>query len=239
MQLQGVSSNVIYASDTLSTQVVLVAAKIGLALNGPQTASVGSPVGGYAPRVTNTGGPAAENVLMHFVVARNRGVGAGDATLQYFDGTTYQTIPLAVCPQGLCGTFGPQPGGFQIGPGFDQTMPLQATYAKSDMFTIAASVDGVITATQYASSSLQVMVEPGAAANIAANSSTSITGTAGTLAAPLPSVVVTDSLGNPVSGYPITFVAGANSGTLSGTSQVTDANGVATVGGWTLGTNTT
>jgi uncharacterized repeat protein (TIGR01451 family) len=59
------------------------------------------------------------------------------------------------------------------------------------------------------------------------------------LAAPLPSVVVTDSLGNPVSGYPITFVAGANSGTLSGTSQVTDANGVATLGGWTLGTNTT
>ncbi len=239
VQLQGVSSNVIYASDTLSTQVVLVAAKIGLALSGPQTASVGSAVGGYAPRVTNTGGPAAENVLMHFVVARNKGIGAGDTTLQYFDGTTYQSIPLAVCPQGLCGTFGPQPGGFPIGPGFDQTMPLQAIYAKSDVFTIAASVDGVITATQYASSSLQVTVEPGLATNIAPNSSTSITGTAGTLAAPLPSVVVTDSLGNPVAGYPITFVAGANSGTLSGAAQITNANGVATVGGWTLGTNTT
>ena len=238
VQLQGVSSGVIYASDTLSTQVVQSAARIGLALNGPQTASTGAPVTGYTARLTNTGGATSENVLVHFVVTRTGGISAGDLTIQYFNGTTYQTIPLVACAQGLCGTFGPQPGGFPVGVGYDQTTQLQTAYAKSGVFTITATVDGVTTSMQYASSSLQVTVGAGAAANIAANSSTTITGTAGTLATPAPSVIVTDSLGNPVAGYPITFVTGPNSGTLSGASQVTDANGVATVGGWTLGTGT-
>ncbi|MEP6511134.1 MAG: hypothetical protein ABJB02_06050, partial [Dokdonella sp.] len=68
-------------------------------------------------------------------------------------------------------------------------------------------------------------------------------GTAGAaLAPPLPSVIVTDANGNPVSGVVVTFAAAANSGTLSGAMQTTDANGIATLGGWMLdatpGTNT-
>jgi uncharacterized repeat protein (TIGR01451 family) len=236
-QLQGVSTHVIYASDTLSTQVVQSPAKLGLSLNGPQTASAGTAVDGYTARLTNTGGATAENVLVHFVVSRT-GIAAGDLTIQYFDGTSYQTIPLSTCAGGLCGTFGP-PSGFSVGLGYDQTTQLQTTYAKSGVYTITATVDGVTSGMQYTSSSLQVTVGAGAAASIAANSSTSITGTAGTPASPLPSVVIKDSLGNPVAGYSITFTAGANSGTLSGTTQVTDANGVATLGGWTLGTANT
>ncbi len=234
--LQGVSSGVTYASDMLSTQVVQSATKLGLSLAGPQTATAGAPTIGYSARLTNTGGAVPENVLVHFVASRNGGVSAGDVTIAYYNGSGYQAIPLTVCGANLCGTFGPQPAGFPIGAGYDQTTSLQVSYAKSGVFTVAATVDGVNTSSTYASASLQVTVGAGSAANIAANSPTSITGTAGTAASPLPSVVVTDAAGNPVSGYAITFVAGPNSGTVSGTSQVTNDAGVATLGGWTLGT---
>ena len=237
-QLQGVNTNVIYASGTLSTQVVQSAAQIGIALNGPQTTIAGAMTGGYATRLTNTGGATAENVLVHFFVSSSVAIGAGDLTLQYFDGSMYQPITLSSCAGGLCGTFGP-PAGFSVGVDYDQATTLQAIYAKSAVYTVMTTVDGMNTSMQYAASSLQVTVGPGAAASIAANSATSITGTAGTAATPLPSVIVKDSLGNPVPGYSVTFVAGGSSGTLSGATQVTDANGIATVGAWTLGTAAT
>ena len=123
-QLQGVNTNVIYASDTLSTQVVQSAAKIGIALNGPQTTTAGTVTGGYTARLTNTGGATAENVLVHFVVSSSVGIDAGDLTIQYFDGSVFQTISVSPCPGGLCGTFGP-PSGFLVGVGYDQTTTLQ------------------------------------------------------------------------------------------------------------------
>jgi hypothetical protein len=50
-----------------------------------------------------------------------------------------------------------------------------------------------------------------------------------------PSVIVRDAASNPVSGVAVTFTAGAGS-TISGPAAVTTAsNGIATVGGWTLG----
>ncbi|MFN9205215.1 MAG: beta strand repeat-containing protein [Gemmatimonas sp.] len=80
----------------------------------------------------------------------------------------------------------------------------------------------------------------GAAANLTAQTSTSL-GTivvASNQAAPtLPSVRVTDALGNPVAGVTVTFTLGNNaSGTITGGTQTTNANGVATLGSWTLPT---
>jgi hypothetical protein len=51
----------------------------------------------------------------------------------------------------------------------------------------------------------------------------------------LPAVRVTDSRGQPVAGYGVTFVVTRGGGTVSGASQTTDADGIARVGGWTLG----
>jgi adhesin/invasin len=48
-------------------------------------------------------------------------------------------------------------------------------------------------------------------------------------------VVVRDALGNPVSGITVTFAVTAGSGVLQGASQVTNANGTATVTSWTFG----
>lgn len=50
-----------------------------------------------------------------------------------------------------------------------------------------------------------------------------------------PSVVVTDSGGNPVPGVLVTFAITSGGGSLTGPSQMTDANGLAAVGSWTLG----
>jgi len=47
---------------------------------------------------------------------------------------------------------------------------------------------------------------------------------------------VTDQNGHPVAGVTVTFSVTAGRGTVTGATQVTDANGIATVGSWTLGT---
>ena len=50
-----------------------------------------------------------------------------------------------------------------------------------------------------------------------------------------PSVVVRDYNNNPVSGRQITFIASSGGGSITGGSQTTNAEGIATVGSWTLG----
>jgi uncharacterized repeat protein (TIGR01451 family) len=120
-------------------------------------------------------------------------------------------------------------------------LTFSVTYDGSTTAPSAAgsyAVVATITDPDYSgSSNATLQVNPyGAATNIAANSATTVNGLAGTAASPLPSVKVTDAFGNAVPGYSITFVAGANSGTLSGATPATDANGIATLGGWTLGT---
>jgi adhesin/invasin len=50
-----------------------------------------------------------------------------------------------------------------------------------------------------------------------------------------PAVVVRDAAGTPVAGLPVAFVVASGGGSVTGGDAVTDANGVATVGRWTLG----
>ncbi len=234
--VQGVSSGVVYAANTLSTQVVQSPANIGLALAGPQTAGVGAPTQGYGARLSDTGGATSENVLVDFAISRSGGIGVSDVTVQYdAGGGSYQPIPLSACGANLCGSFGPQPGGFPVGAGYDITTPLRISYARSGAFTVNANVDGVTSHASYASAALTVTVASGAAQSLTANGGASFTGTAGQpLAGALPSVKVTDAGGNPVTGVAVTFAAAANSGTLSGATQTTDGNGIATLGGWIL-----
>ena len=52
-----------------------------------------------------------------------------------------------------------------------------------------------------------------------------------------PSVRLTDGFGNPLSGVEVVFEVTAGAGSAFGRKPVTDANGVAEVGGWTLGDN--
>jgi len=77
---------------------------------------------------------------------------------------------------------------------------------------------------------------PSVATSIAANSSTSLTVIAGDGIAELPSVIVKDQRGAGMSGILVTFTVTSGGGTIVGSSVTTNASGVATVGGWTLGT---
>lgn len=75
--------------------------------------------------------------------------------------------------------------------------------------------------------------------SVAATSPTSIAGTSGQAVSSgqLPAVRVTTPLGNPVPGVTVTFSLGSgSSGSIGGTSQVTDSDGRASLGSWTLGT---
>ena len=60
-------------------------------------------------------------------------------------------------------------------------------------------------------------------------------GIAGQAVAQLPAVRVTDQRSQPLSGVPVTFAVASGGGTITGASAVTNADGIARVGSWTLG----
>jgi hypothetical protein len=67
------------------------------------------------------------------------------------------------------------------------------------------------------------------------NSGTNQSGFAGTAVTNLPSVVVHDATGNPMAGVNVAFSLTTGGGSITGATATTDASGVATLGGWTLG----
>jgi hypothetical protein len=76
---------------------------------------------------------------------------------------------------------------------------------------------------------------PSVATTLTASTSTSLSGTAGSVVATPPSVMVRDQSGNPMSGVPVGFNVGSGGGSITGAAAVTNSSGVATVGSWTLG----
>ncbi len=61
--------------------------------------------------------------------------------------------------------------------------------------------------------------------------------TVGTAVPTRPAVRVHDAFGNPIQGVPVVFAVTGGGGSATGTSQTTNASGLATVGSWTLGPN--
>lgn len=84
-------------------------------------------------------------------------------------------------------------------------------------------------------SSSAITVTAGAPATMVANSLISQSGRLGGPVDSLPSVLVKDQSGNPVPGQTVAFAIGSGGGSLSGASPTTDGQGVARLGGWTLG----
>lgn len=81
----------------------------------------------------------------------------------------------------------------------------------------------------------QRVVEVAAAATMAVNGGSGQAAMAGTAVPTAPSVRVRDLEGRPLAGVPVTFAATAGGGTVTGATTVTDAEGVARAGSWTLG----
>ena len=78
----------------------------------------------------------------------------------------------------------------------------------------------------------------GTAATVAAYAGDAQAAVQGTSVAVPPTVLVSDAGGNPVIGATVTFAVGLGGGAVTGTSQVTDTQGRASVGSWTLGSGT-
>jgi hypothetical protein len=75
----------------------------------------------------------------------------------------------------------------------------------------------------------------GAPAAVAAAAGDGQTATAGEAVPVDPSVVVRDGNGTPVPGVPVVFAVASGGGSVSGANATTGADGIATVGSWTLG----
>ena len=71
---------------------------------------------------------------------------------------------------------------------------------------------------------------------VSGNNGTGVTGASLASFATLPTVRVTDAFDNPIAGVTVVFTPGPNSGSVTGGTVVTNDGGLATVGGWTLGT---
>jgi adhesin/invasin len=76
----------------------------------------------------------------------------------------------------------------------------------------------------------------GAPTTMVAVSQTNQSATAGTAVADPPSVIVRDAAGVPVPGIAVAFAVTAGGGSVTGSPVSTNANGIATVTSWTLGT---
>lgn len=85
-----------------------------------------------------------------------------------------------------------------------------------------------------AASAQSIALAAGPAATIQSGSPTALQATVNTAVSSAPSVIVKDAGGNPVSGVAVTFAIANTAGSLTTPTQNTNANGVATVGSWTL-----
>lgn len=79
-------------------------------------------------------------------------------------------------------------------------------------------------------------ITSGGASTLTANSTVPATTTVGSVVSPTPSVKVTDAGGNPVGGVTVTFTT-VGGGSVTGGTQTTNAQGIATVGSWTIGSS--
>jgi adhesin/invasin len=77
----------------------------------------------------------------------------------------------------------------------------------------------------------------GAPASVTALSATTQTTPVGALVTSVPSVVVRDAVGNPASGVTVTFALTSGGGQITGGTQTTNAQGVATIGSWRVSSN--
>jgi uncharacterized protein YccT (UPF0319 family) len=90
--------------------------------------------------------------------------------------------------------------------------------------------------TLTAATSSAIDITAGAATQVAINTGNDQIATAGTAVAVAPSVIVTDTGGNPIAGVSVTFAVASGGGSLATTDPVvTDAAGIAVSPTWTLG----
>jgi hypothetical protein len=98
--------------------------------------------------------------------------------------------------------------------------------------SLTATVQGVAPVT------FTVSADPGTPASVAVVSGNAQTAVVGTAVSIPPAAIVKDFYGNVVPGVQVTFAPATGSGTVTNSIATADANGIARVGSWTVGTVT-
>ncbi|MEP6688123.1 MAG: Ig-like domain-containing protein [Gemmatimonadales bacterium] len=98
-----------------------------------------------------------------------------------------------------------------------------------ETLTLSFTADG------FAPATAAVALGVGAPAAMEAAAGDAQSATVATAVPVPPAVLVRDANANPLAGIPVTFRVTAGGGRLTGATPVTGADGIATVGGWTLG----
>lgn len=96
--------------------------------------------------------------------------------------------------------------------------------------TLTANANGVTTSATFTATATA-----GSATNVVKFAGLTQTATVKTAVATRPAVKITDAFGNGVAGVTVTFSVLAGGGTITGATQTTGTDGLATVGTWTLG----
>ncbi len=110
--------------------------------------------------------------------------------------------------------------------------------AAADSWTLGTTVQSyTLTATSGALTPVifSATARPSTAASVVANAGNGQSAIVGRAVTTEPSVRVTDGFGNPVPGLEVVFEVTDGGGVAVGRRPVTNANGIAEVGGWTLG----
>ncbi len=96
--------------------------------------------------------------------------------------------------------------------------------------TLHVAVPGTALATD-----ITAIAVPGVAVTIQSSGQEGFLASAATAVAPVPAVLVLDTYGNPVPGTVVTFVVGTGGGSITGGTATANADGVAQLASWTLG----
>jgi adhesin/invasin len=190
-------------------------------VNFTATAVAGTPVSmAAASGATQSATVGTAVTIAPSVIVRDgRGNPVAGITVTFSIGSGAGTITGATAVTGSTGVA--TVGSWTLGPAAGtQTLVARVTNLPDVVFT-ATAVPG-------AASVITAVSTPNLGSLVVANAQ----------AAPsTPQVRVTDSQGNPIQGITVTFALGnANSGTITGETQTTNANGIATLTSWTLPT---
>lgn len=137
---------------------------------------------------------------------------------------------------GVVVTFAATEGGGTVTPAVDTTDNLGEASTRwrlggtAGQQRVSATVAGVTTQVNFTAAA-----SAGAPASVAIQAGNNQSAPAGSPVPVQPSVIVRDRFNNPVNATSVFFSVSSGNGTLTGAGALTNATGVATLGGWTLG----
>ena len=145
-------------------------------------------------------------------------------------GFVFSGIPvsIAVPGTGASGTFFAPASGFTDKFGLYTATALTAN-------TIAGAFKATGSATGFVSVDFNLTNLPGAPASLVIVTGNNQNAPANTAVPIQPTVQVKDSFGNPIPNAMLKFTVSSGGGSVTGGTQLSDANGIAAVGSWTLG----